>query len=199
MRRDDSSLALSLDLPLARATSSRVCRLRLHGLIVASRRRVELLRRGPHKRCQTSSFGPRLCGPLVGVFRPNADGRRNAGRTCCGRNRKSLDGGRSGNVRAPGIVNRSLPRGRWRACPVQPRPAGFRARGAARRGGARPFHDSQLRFDQIAKKNSNQGHRKTYNSLTRCLECQRPTAEATHVDPPPRDEYKARLAAAWAC
>ena len=65
--------------------------------------------------------------------------------------------------------------------------------------GARPFHDSQLRFDQIAKKNSNQGHRKTYNSLTRCLECQRPTAEATHVDPPPRDEYKARLAAAWAC
>ena len=62
MRRDDSSLALSLDLPLARATSSRVCRLRLHGLIVASRRRVELLRRGPHKRCQTSSFGPRLCG-----------------------------------------------------------------------------------------------------------------------------------------
>lgn len=68
MRRDDSSLALSLDLPLARATSSRVCRLRLHGLIVASRRRVELLRRGPHKRCQTSSFGPRLCGPLVGVF-----------------------------------------------------------------------------------------------------------------------------------
>ena len=81
MRRDDSSLALSLDLPLARATSSRVCRLRLHGLIVASRRRVELLRRGPHKRCQTSSFGPRLCGPLVGVFRPNADGRRNAGRT----------------------------------------------------------------------------------------------------------------------
>ena len=87
MRRDDSSLALSLDLPLARATSSRVCRLRLHGLIVASRRRVELLRRGPHKRCQTSSFGPRLCGPLVGVFRPNADGRapgrrRNAGRTC---------------------------------------------------------------------------------------------------------------------
>ena len=89
--------------------------------------------------------------------------------------------------------------GEWRACPVQPRPAGFRARGAARRGGARPFHDSQLRFDQIAKKNSNQGHRKTYNSLTRCLECQRPTAEATHVDPPPRDEYKARLAAAWAC
>ena len=52
--------------------------------------------------------------------------------------------------------------------------------------------------DQIAK-NSNQGHRKTYNSLTRCLECQRPTAEATHVDPPPRDEYKTRLAAAWAC
>ena len=66
MRRDDSSLALSLDLPLARATSSRVCRLRLHGLIVASRIRVELLRRGPHKRCQTSSFGPHLCGPLVG-------------------------------------------------------------------------------------------------------------------------------------
>ena len=126
MRRDDSSLALSLDLPLARATFSRVCRLRLHGLIVASRRRVELLRRGPHKRCQTSSFGPRLCGPLVGVFRPNAepDGRRvTAGGTPlagCRKNvlrtvpnRKSLDGGRSGN-RAPGIVNRSLPRGRWR-------------------------------------------------------------------------------------
>ena len=83
--------------------------------------------------------------------------------------------------------------------PASARAGAARVRGCG--GGARssPFHDSQLRFDQIAKKNSNQGHRKTYNSLTRCLECQRPTAEATHVDPPPRDEYKARLAAAWAC
>ena len=200
MRRDDSSLALSLDLPLARATSSRVCRLRLHGLIVASRRRVELLRRGPaHKRCQTSSFGPRLCGPLVGVFRPNmqtagAERRKNVLRT-----ESEKFGRRSERKPCPWNRQQVSPPRTLESLPGAAS-ASQLPRAPARRGArSSPFHDSQLRFDQIAKKNSNQGHRKTYNSLTRCLECQRPTAEATHVDPPPRDEYKARLAAAWAC